>query len=74
LFDLVDCVKSSTSSSAVENRIKTTNEVLNEEYVLKDMYKHDGTHLHPRYASLIEKALNLARQQQVVVDTRKKRE
>jgi hypothetical protein len=47
---------------------------LNEEYVLKDIYKHDGTHLHPRYASLIEKAVNTVRQQLVIIDTRKKRE
>lgn len=66
LYDLVDRVTPTTSSvtsndssgSNNNGHQKSVQEILSEEYSLKEIYQHDGTHLHPRYVALVEKAIN----------------
>eukprot|EP01040_Poterioochromonas_malhamensis_P003155 gene3155-3363_t len=65
LYDLVDRVTptassatSTTTDSSNNGHQKSVQEILSEEYSLKEIYQHDGTHLHPRYVTLVEKAIN----------------
>jgi len=67
LYDLVDRVTPTTSSAPstttdsggnTNGLQKSVQEILSEEYSLKEIYQHDGTHLHPRYVALVEKAIN----------------
>lgn len=65
LYDLVDRVTptvssatSTTTDSSNNGHQKSVQEILSEEYSLKEIYQHDGTHLHPRYVALVEKAIN----------------
>lgn len=44
------------SISHNHRELRSLAEILNEDYQLKECYRHDGTHLHPRYVSLVEKA------------------
>ena len=49
---------SSSGNSSNSSGYKTSQDILNESYTLKPEYHHDGTHLHPRYAALVERAIN----------------
>jgi hypothetical protein len=48
-----------TSVGPPPSDTKSLSEIIfQEEYKLKESYHHDGTHLHPRYLSLVEKGFS----------------
>jgi hypothetical protein len=58
---LLSLPTTTTSTSAgPPSDTKTLSEIIfQEEFKLKESYHHDGTHLHPRYLSLVEKGFSV---------------